>query len=155
MTTPRARTTMRVGAVAGAFLLVAGWVCFEALLVPIGSVRMPGAGFFPLVLGVALGALAVGLFGMSVASPPADTPSIWPERPEVLYLMGILLASVWLFERAGFLVTMTLFLAVATRLLGRLRWGTAVLVGLAGSLAADLVFGRALLIALPSGMLLR
>ena len=140
-------------AVAGIFLLLGIVICIEALQVPIGSVRMPGAGFFPLLLGLALAVLSLSLLGITYATAAAAPVRVWPERPEVVYLVGSLLASVWLFERAGFLITMTLFLCVALRVLGRKSWTLALALGLAGSAAAYIVFSRGLQIALPSGIL--
>jgi putative tricarboxylic transport membrane protein len=146
-------TRAKASAVAVAFLLLGAFICVEALQVPFGSVRMPGAGFFPLILGLAVGAFSLMLLGVTLTSPPGAAAHVWPERPEVVYLAGTLLASVWLFERAGFLLTMTLFLAVAMRVLGKMSWLRALVLALVGSVAAYVVFSRGLLIALPSGIL--
>ena len=43
---------IKASSVAVAFLLLSAWICVEALQVPLGSFRMPGAGFFPLFLGL-------------------------------------------------------------------------------------------------------
>ena len=147
-------TRVKASAVAVAFLLLGAFICVEALQVPFGSFRMPGAGFFPLLLGLALG----GLFHHVARDDPREpgrrpATHVWPERPEVVYLVGSLLAAVWLFERAGFLLTMTLFLGVAMRVLGKMSWLRAFVLALVGSVAAYVVFSRGLLIALPSGIL--
>ena len=144
---------VKAGAVAVAFLLVGGWICLEAVQVPFGTLRMPGAGFFPLVLGVTLSVLALTLLGMSLLSPSIGPTRVWPDRPEVLYVMAILLVTVWLFDRAGFLITMALFLAVSTQVLGRRSWVMTVVVAVVGSVTAYWVFGRLLQISLPGGML--
>ena len=60
---PRARETAQASSVAVAFLFLSVWICLESLQVPLGSFRMPGAGFFPLFLGLTLGALSLGLLG--------------------------------------------------------------------------------------------
>jgi putative tricarboxylic transport membrane protein len=135
------------------FLLVALWVCFEALQVPLGTFRMPGAGFFPLALGLALGLCSILLLALSLASPAFESTEGWPERRDVFYLAACVIAAVWLFERAGFVLTMSLFLAATTRVLGRLSWLTAIVVALIGSIVAYVIFGRLLVIALPSGIL--
>jgi putative tricarboxylic transport membrane protein len=150
---PGAREKAKAGSVGVAFLLLGAWICIEALQVPLGSFRMPGAGFFPLVLGLALSIFSIMLLGTNLASPARDSTQVWPDRPEVLYLVASLVAAVWLFERAGFLLTMALFLAVAMRVLGRMRWVTVVVLALAGSVTSYVLFSRALLIALPSGIL--
>ena len=143
----------RAGSVALVFLLLAAFICFEALQVPFGGLRMPGAGFFPLLLGVALGVFSLMLLGTSLLSPAAGSPDVRPERPEVFYLVGSIFAAVLLFELAGFLLTMALFTAVAMKVLGSMSWATAVVLAVAGSVTAYVVFSRVLLIALPSGIL--
>jgi len=143
----------RAGSVALVFLLLAAFICVEALQVPFGGLRMPGAGFFPLLLGVALGVFSLMLLGTSLLTPAAGSPDVRPERPEVLYLVGSIFAAVLLFELAGFLLTMALFTAVAMKVLGSMSWATAVVLAVAGSVTAYVVFSRVLLIPLPSGIL--
>jgi putative tricarboxylic transport membrane protein len=150
---PSASARFKASLAPAVFLLVALWVCFEALQVPLGTFRMPGAGFFPLALGLALGLCSVLLLALSLASPAFGATEGWPERRDVFYLAGTIIAAVWLFERAGFVLTMSLFLAATTRVLGRLSWRTAIVVALIGSTVAYVVFGRLLVIALPSGVL--
>jgi hypothetical protein len=151
--TPGARAKVRASVVPVTFLLLAGWICVEAFQVPFGSFRMPGAGFFPLALGLTLAVCAAGLLAMHLLDPAGAATEAWPERREVLYLVGSVVAAVWLFERAGFLLTMALFLAFTTRALGRIAWPLAVALALGGSVAAYVVFSRVLQIALPSGPL--
>jgi hypothetical protein len=139
--------------VAVVFLALAGFICFEAFQVPIGTVRMPGAGFFPLLLGVLLGLLSVGLLAMSVVGAPGHATRIWPDEPAVLWLVASVLVAVALFERAGFVLTMALFLVAAMRVLGTRSWTTVLTLALGGSIGSYVVFGRVLQIALPSGVL--
>jgi tripartite-type tricarboxylate transporter receptor subunit TctC len=61
----------RAGSVALVFLLLAAFICVEALQVPFGGLRMPGAGFFPLLLGVTLGVFSLMLLGTSLLNPAA------------------------------------------------------------------------------------
>ena len=150
---PGAWERVRGGFVPGVFLLLAAWICFEALQVPLGSFRMPGAGFFPFALGLTLAVFSMMLFAISLLNPAAGSTAAWLDRREVLYLVGSVVASAWLFERAGFLLTMVMFLALTTRALGKISWLTAIVLALVGSVAAYVVFGRVLLIALPSGIL--
>jgi hypothetical protein len=88
-----------------------------------------------------------------ILSPGVGQTDAWPERREVLYLVASIVAGALLFERAGFLLTMAMFLALTTRVLGRIGWVTAIVLALVGSVAAYVVFGRVLQIALPSGFL--
>jgi Tripartite tricarboxylate transporter TctB family len=135
------------------FLLISLWICLEAFQVPFGNFRMPGAGFFPLLLGMVLGILSLVFLGMNLFGNIAAATPVGPARPEIFYLMGALFASAWLFERAGYLLTMALFLGITLRVLGGTRWPVAVAVALVGSVASYLLFGRVLMIALPTGIL--
>jgi putative tricarboxylic transport membrane protein len=148
-----ARGRLKSSVVAAVFLLTGVWICLEALQVPFGSLRMPGAGFFPMVLGVALSALAVMLFGLGWTSREGNTERVWPDTPDVLYVTAILILSAWLFERAGFLISMAVFLVVSIKVLGRGRWLPVLATAVIGSVVSYWVFVRLLQISLPSGIL--
>jgi putative tricarboxylic transport membrane protein len=143
----------KAGGVTLVFLLLAVFICFEAWQVPVGSLRMPGAGFFPLLLGVTLGVLSLLLLGTSLLGAGSDAIDVRPERREVVQLTASIFVAVFLFERAGFLLTMALFVAVVMKILGTMSWATAIVFAVLGSVVAYVVFGRVLLIALPSGIL--
>ena len=151
--TARTGATWRAGVIAAIFLLASGWICVEATLVPFGSFRMPGAGFFPLLLGITLAVLALAFLATGLMSPSREVTSIQPERSEVLYLLGSMMVAVAVFDRLGFLLTMMAFLLVATKVLGGIRWRTAAVLAVAGSVTASWVFGRLLQINLPAGVL--
>jgi hypothetical protein len=142
-----------VAGVPVAFLVVSLVICLEALQVPLGSVRMPGAGFFPLLLGLSLGILSLVLLGMGLFGSRAAAIQGGPIRAEIFSLMGAMFAAVWLFERAGYLLTMALFLGVTMKVLGKTGATVAVAAALLGSIASYLLFGHVLMIALPAGIL--
>ena len=150
---PRTRVRVRAAAVAGLFLLIGLWICVEALQVPFGSLRMPGAGFMPLVLGVTLSALALVLFFSEWLVGDTAAARLGPDGSEVLWVTGILIVAVWLFDRAGFVLAMVLFLTVSMGVLRRGRWLTAVVTAVIGSVTSYWVFGRLLQISLPAGPL--
>jgi putative tricarboxylic transport membrane protein len=145
----RANTTL----VPTVFLFISLWICLEAIQVPFGSIRMPGAGFFPLLLGVTLGLLSLVLLVLSFFGDTVGATQVTPSRPEILYLIGTMFASVWLFERAGYLLTMALFLGVTMKLLAKTRLPVAVIIALMGSIASYLLFDHVLMITLPAGIL--
>lgn len=135
------------------FLGLSLWICVEARQVPFGSVRMPGAGFLPLLLGISLGLLSLILLATIVVGDAGAAIQEASPHLEILYLIGTMFASAWLFERAGFLLTMGLFLGMTVQVLARTRWTITLIIALLGSVAAYLLFDRVLMISLPSGML--
>jgi Tripartite tricarboxylate transporter TctB family len=135
------RARRKAGVVALVFLLLGGWISVESLQLPFGSFRMPGAGFFPLLLGITLSGLALLLLIVQLLGEGEAEPHILPARTEVLSLMAALCAAAWLFERAGYLLTMVLFLSVVLKMLARLGWLAAGILALTGSLATYLLFG--------------
>jgi hypothetical protein len=148
-----ARARYKASIVPIGFVLLGVWICVEALQVPFGSFRMPGAGFFPLLLGITLSVCSLVLLGIELLGDTTATVPVLPARAEVVYLLVAIFASVWLFERAGYVLTMVLFLGVVLKVLGKLGWTATVVLALVGSLAAYVILGRALMIALPSGLL--
>jgi preprotein translocase subunit SecE len=86
--------------------------------------------------------LSVLLWGTRILGPVDGSTDAWPERREVLYLIGSVAAAVGLFEHLGFLFTMTLFLALTMRVLRKINWPKSIVLALVGSVAAYVVFGR-------------
>jgi putative tricarboxylic transport membrane protein len=150
--TVRARARLTTTLAALFFLLLGVWICLQASQLPFGSFRMPGAGFFPLLLGGVLGLLSLMLLATSLLGHPETVP-MSSVRREVFYLMGAILMAAWLFERLGFLCTMALFLGVLLKVLGKFDWTATIVVAVLGSAAAYVLFSRVLLIGLPAGLL--
>lgn len=143
---------VRAGTIPLGFLLLAAWIASESLHMPLGTFQMPGAGFFPLGLGLLLGILALLLWAAQGPDPAASDAAQPTQRAEVICLTVCLVAAAWLFERVGFLITMAVFLTVTTAMLGRIAWWRAAALAAVGTAAAWLVFVRVLKIALPSGV---
>lgn len=155
MTTTRGRVpySFRAGIVPALFLLLAAWIAYESLQMPLGSVLAPGAGLFPLGLSVLLALLATLLWiveGFGPATSETARPSEWREA---IWLTACVLAAAWFFEPAGFLVTTASFLTITVAVLGRVALWRAAAMAIVGSAAAWVVFVRILKIALPTGIL--
>lgn len=144
---------VRAGMVPLGFLLLAAWISYESLQMPLGTLNMPGAGFFPLVLGLLLGVLALLLAAVEGRATASDDTAAPTEWRGVICLAASVLAAAWLFERTGFLVTMAAFLTVTTAVLGRIAWWRSAAMAVVGSATAWVVFVRVLKIALPSGIM--
>ena len=134
------------------FLLLAAWISFEALRVPVGTFRMPGAGFFPLGLGMLLGVFALCLWLLNRGRPASEAVTMWRERRQVICLTASVLAAALLFEHAGFILTMAAFLTITTSMLGSIAWAKSLVLAVVGSFAAYFLFARVLKIALPVGV---
>lgn len=113
---------------------------------------MPGAGFFPLLLGITLSVFSIMLLGMSLLSPAGRSTHVGPERPEVLYLVGSSGRSLAL--RAGRLPGHNgPVCRSGDEGTGEDELGDGGLTGGDWWPCGMLVLGRVLLIALPSGIL--
>jgi len=139
-----------------------------SLQLPLGAPRMPGSGFFPLVLGLALMALAAG-HGVKIyrARPKAAAPQtpaaprtpaapVAPEgdgatRRVVLFVAGVI-AAVALLQPLGYVLSSFLLMLVLLLILGLRLWYSAS-IALLSAAACYVVFVRWLKIPLPPGWL--
>jgi hypothetical protein len=134
-----------------------------ALDLPIGTVHMPGSGFFPLALGATLAALAAAegiRVYLATPKPAAPAPSPGPAAAapgaddgtrRVLLFMGAVVLATLLLPVLGYAVTSLLLMAALLRILGVAGWGRAGAISVGTALACYFVFVRLLGIPLPSG----
>ena len=137
-------------------LLAAGLVYLgTAWALPLGSAARPGAGFYPVAVGVfgasvILAWLATALrttaTGHAVAIP-ADA------RRRVLITAGLLAGFCLALPWTGYLVAAFLFAGLLLRGLGS-GWATALVIGAASALASNYGFGSLLGVPLPRGVFL-
>lgn len=132
-----------------------------SLQLPLGVPRMPGSGFFPLALGLALMALAAG-HGVQIylgrpksTAPRAPTAPAVPEgdgatRRVALFVAGVI-AAVVLLKPLGYALSSFLLMLVLLQILGIRRWYSSVAIALVSAAACHIVFVRLLQIPLPSG----
>lgn len=132
-----------------------------SLQLPLGVPRMPGSGFFPLALGLALMALAAG-HGVQLyrARPKAAAPET-PAAPAasggdgatqrvVLFVAGVI-AAVALLQPLGYALSGFLLMLVLLQILGIRSWYASLAISLVSAAACYVVFVRWLQIPLPSG----
>lgn len=137
-------------AVALALLGLAAYAAWEAARMPGGTVALPGPGFAPLGLALLLAVTALALLGRALRRAPPDE-AVPLGHPHVAVVLGGLAGLGLAFERLGFLLSMTLFLALLFRLLARRGWVAAGLAAVATTGLAWLFFARVLGVALPRG----
>ena len=124
-----------------------------ALLLPIGTLGAPDAGFVPLVESVLLAVAGAALIVQSLrGSPPlAPAPESAPPSSAVHALTAALLAYVLLLPVLGFLVATFLFAWAAVATWRQYRWWIAAGYALALSLSMHVLFTVALRMSLPAG----
>jgi hypothetical protein len=152
-------------------MLAAAWLfafgAITALLslqLPLGTLRGPGSGFFPLVLGLMLMGLAAGHgVQLYLARPTVAAESRLATEPagrwlddstlRVLLFMGTMVAATALLERLGYALVSFLLMLALLQILGVRRWWRSGLIAAISAVASYLIFVRWLGIPLPAGWL--
>ena len=150
---PRA-ISVRAGGIAVAASLAATGLVFawQASLIDLGDLGLPGPGFFPLLLGVTVVFLSAVVSGRLVLAPATGEPVAFGHR-DVLIVLAALLAVPLLFEPLGAYLTLGVFGAVLLVTLARCSIVLAVAAA-ATAMAACWYFFQVLLgLSLPMGPL--
>lgn len=129
-----------------------------SLQLPLGTLRLPGSGFFPLALGLALMALAAGHGVKLHLARPKAAPTVAPAAPAadgaarrvVLFVAGVI-AAVALLKPLGYVFTSFLLMLVLLQILGLRSWYRSASIALVSAAASWVVFVHWLKIPLPSG----
>jgi putative tricarboxylic transport membrane protein len=135
-----------------------------ALGLPLGTLRAPGSGLFPFVLGLLLMALAAGHgVQLYVSRPkrapqtPTSAPPVAPRRDgatqRVVLFMGVVALATALLETLGYALVSFLMMLALLQVLGIRKWRVSVPVALASAVVCYLVFVVWLKIPLPLGWL--
>jgi putative tricarboxylic transport membrane protein len=137
-------------------LLVFGAVTVAlSLQLPLGTVRMPGTGFFPLVLGLLLVALAVAQgiqLHLAKAPAPAPAPPADGATRRVVFFIGVMALATLLLQPVGYVVATLILMVGLLRVLG-VAWGACVIIAASSAAASYFVFVRWLGIPMPAGPL--
>ena len=135
----------------------AGYICFESIRLPLGSLRDPGPGFLPLLVGLILAGLSVVCFRRAQTAESEDQKGSWYSQERWKNLIWVLLA---LFAYAltldplGFLLSTFLFLSFLFRVgMGPKKWFWSIGGSLIASLSCYVVFELWLRTQLPKGIL--
>lgn len=145
MTTSLRRLEIGVGV---ALLLLGVFAAWEGARMPQGTAGLPGPGVLPVALGVVLALCAIALLTISARAGAAAEPMAIGHRRITGAVLALFAAGL-LWERAGFLVTSTLFLFVLLWTLSTLGWWRSLVAAMLGALAAHFVFQNLLNVRLP------
>jgi hypothetical protein len=149
---PRAFSQRRGGMAVAAVLGAAGAIfAWQAALLDVGNVDLPGPGFFPLALGVLLVIFSAAIGFDYWRSSERETIELG--HRDVLLVIAALLAVPLLFEPLGALPTLGLFGAALLVLVARVRIALAIVAAALGMAACWYFFQVVLGLQLPTGPL--
>jgi putative tricarboxylic transport membrane protein len=135
---------------AGALALTGVIFAWQAGLLDLGQVGLPGPGFFPLALALLLVAFSAAIALEGWLGSAKDEPLEFG-HPQVLITFAALLAVPILFEPLGALVALGLLAAVLLVLIARISLVLAVLSSALGMAACWYLFQELLGVRLPPG----
>jgi putative tricarboxylic transport membrane protein len=119
------------------------YIVFEAARLRFGSVSMPGPGFFPLLLSIALVVLAVCVVGSSVAIfGLPKTIRFENGTSHAMFTFGAICAVAVVIEQLGFMICATALMIVLLRWISRLSWRVSVLTAMGSVSVVYAIFTR-------------
>ena len=133
-----------------ALLATAFFFVWHAALLPFGRVGLPGPGFFPFALGIALGLLALVILHRAFRLPVSSEPVFLGHR-DVLVAIAALCVVALAFEYVGAYAVLGAFAAVMLLFVARAAPWRVALGVILGLVAIWRVFERALGVRLPAG----
>lgn len=140
------------------FALGIGYLA-DTLRLPMGTANRPGAGLFPILVGVSLLGLSLALFVGSLKTKEiaAEDQEPFPkgkDRQRVLAVAVTLALFVLLLKPLGYGVCSAALMATILRLLGLRRWGRIIPISLATAAVSYYLFDALLGVPLPQGVFL-
>ena len=150
-----------------ALLAASGVYVANAWMLPLGTAARPGAGSYPLAVGIFAAAVALTWVVTALrrapvgpaAEPRAELLAESPAAPvnpsgggRVAITAGLLVAFCWLLPLAGYPIAAFLFVALLLRGLNA-GWVSAALIALLTAAASHYAFGALLGVPLPAGVL--
>jgi Tripartite tricarboxylate transporter TctB family len=135
---------------AGAIALTGLVFAWQAALLDLGQLGLPGPGFFPLALGLLLVVFSGAIALAGWLAPAKDEPLEFG-HPQVLITLVALLAVPLLFEPLSAYVALGLLTAALLMFIARMSWWLAIVWSALGMAACWYVFGELLGVRLPMG----
>jgi putative tricarboxylic transport membrane protein len=149
---------MRARNVITAILLIALsiGILVETLKMPIGNLKSPQAGFFPLILAIFLGIFAIILLILTIKDRIKERIAPWAKaggmRPLCLTLVALVIFG-FVFEDLGYLASTFVLLMFLVRYIGRFKWQVVIVFAIVCTLVSYVLFGILLKSQLPLGIL--
>jgi putative tricarboxylic transport membrane protein len=151
-------SVMKSGKIYGSlfWLLFSVVVSREAFRLPMGEMKDPGAGFFPLMIGMVTGLLALIALFRSLREkrgPSAPRPTEPFRWWNLVVILAALVAYALTLTKVGFMINTFLFMLLLVKVIEPQAWKKAVLAAMITAVAADLFFNVLLGAQIPSGIL--
>ena len=140
-------------------LILAGIICSGSIFLPYGNIHNPGPGFFPLWLGIILGAMALGLVLKTTwqregaAKTLRDIVAEKVRWGKVLFVIMALVLYGCLMDFLGYLIVTFLLMAFLLRFIEPHPWKSVIGWTLVGTVGSYLVFEVWMKLRLPKGFL--
>jgi putative tricarboxylic transport membrane protein len=141
------------------WLLFSAVMSREAFRLPMGEMRDPGAGFFPLLIALVTGLLALIALIQSLrakkekdeaqASRSAEPFRWW----NLAVILVALVAYALTLTTLGFMINTFLFMLILLKVIEPQTWKKAILAAVITAVASDLFFNVLLQAQIPSGIL--
>ena len=131
----------------------------EAFRLPMGEMKDPGAGFFPLLIGLVTGLLALIALVQSLKEKNEKNEAPAPRSTEpfrwwnIVVILAALIAYALTLTTLGFMINTFLFMLLLLKVIEPQTWKKAVLAALITAVASDLFFNVLLGAQIPSGVL--
>lgn len=130
-----------------------------ALWMPQGSLKYPGPGYYPKLVGIFLIATALGCLIQAAlarySARPAESVGDAAPRPMVgktVALLGLLLGYGFLLTPLGFPIAICLFLLAAIRVFGYRKWAIIIVLAVGLTVVSYVTFITWLKVPLPLGV---
>ena len=136
------------------FLGLAVAICVESYRLGPGSFSQPGPGLVPLGSGLILGIFASVVLVRTFRGKE-EGENLWRPgavRRKMIYVVASLIAYAGLLNTLGFLLTNFLWMGLVAWKVGQLGWKAALLISLASTFFAYLLFEHYLSIRFPRGV---
>ena len=137
-------------------LVLAGYVIYEAWLMPPSGTFGPGSGFFPFWLGIILAVLSLILMiGAALRPKDQNDRSPFPAGQAlfaVSKVLGGLVIFTVLMETLGFIINTFVFVTYLMKVVQRERWWVVLLIAVTTTACLYVVFQVLLGISLPRNM---
>jgi hypothetical protein len=140
---------------AAVLLVLAGVYLSQALGYDVGTLERPGPALFPMVIGVGLAAVSVGL-GVEGARTPKEETFLWPYASGLIRLgvaIGVCALYIIVIPVLGQLISGVLLSAGLLWAMRLKRWWLLIILSVVFSVGVDLLFRGVLGVQLPAGLI--